>query len=167
MPITRLQIAASNESALTKRGKSLPRPPGFVAEPEALPLSINERLQASKEGAAWQMAMSPGKALFQTAFMLWMSGSSIQIFSIYATGNALISPLRGMLQLSQAFKQFEEKDGINLFMPKLVFVSLQLLALGVALYKCSTMGLLPLTSADWTSYLPEKVYSEHALSKVV
>ena len=133
------------------------KPPGYVVDPDPLPPPVLDRLQASKEGAAWNISTAPGKALLQTAFMLWMSGSSIQIFSIYATGNALISPLRGLVSVNEAFKQFEEKDGINLFLPKVVFCSLQVLALGVALYKCSTMGLLPLTSADWTGFLPEKL----------
>lgn len=92
-----------------------------------------------------------------------MSGSSIQIFSIYATGNALINPIKGLFLTNAAFKQFEEKDGISLVLPKLVFISLQILALGVALYKCSTMGLLPLTSADWTSLLPEPRREEAAM----
>jgi len=139
--------------ALTSR--AIPKPPGYIVNPDPLP-AVSERLQASKEGLAWNISIGPGKALLQTAFMLWMSGSSIQIFSIYATFNALSTPIKGLFAVNEAFKIFTEKDGVNLFLPKIVFCSLQLLALGVALYKCSTMGLLPLTSADWTSYLPVK-----------
>lgn len=157
MSLPRLQFGGS--TALTTKAKKLLAPPGYVAEPEPLP-AVSARLQAGKEAAAWKLSMQPGMALFQTAFMLWMVGSGIQIFSIYATYNALATPIKGLFSVNDVFKHFEEKDGINLFLPKLVFCSLQVLGLGVGLYKCSTMGLLPLTSADWTHYIPKKVPME-------
>ena len=91
--------------------------------------------------------------------MLWMSGSSIQIFSIMMTGMALFNPIMAITSMKQTFSKFEG-EGLNLFVPKAIFISLQGLALGVALYKCSTMGLLPLTSVDWTKYIPEQQYLE-------
>ena len=42
----------------------------------------------------------------------------------------------------------------------------QVLSLAVALYKCSTMGLLPLTSGDWTAYIPLKTIAEVAACKL-
>lgn len=47
-------------------------------------------------------------------------------------------------------------------MPKLTFVGLQCVALGVALYKCKSMGLLPMTAADWTGLLVDKTNAETA-----
>lgn len=78
------------------------------------------------------------------------------------TGMALINPLKAIGTMNQTFKPFEKEEGINLYIPKLIYLSLQLLAFGVAVYKCSTMGLLPLTSSDWVSYLPIKPYLEQA-----
>lgn len=123
---------------------------------------MTDKLQASKEGVVMQIALGPGKALMSTAFMLWMCGSSIQIFSIYATGNALVNPIKGLLAVNAAFQQFEKEDGVSLFLPKAIFAALQVLSLAVALYKCSTMGLLPLTSADWAGFLPKKQLMESA-----
>jgi hypothetical protein len=117
---------------------------------------------AAKQRQVTALSYSPGKSLFTTAFMLWMSGTSIQIFSIMMTGMALINPLKAIATVNQTFKPFEKEEGINLYIPKLIFISLQVLSLGVAVYKCSTMGLLPLTSSDWVSYLPVKPYLEHA-----
>ena len=119
---------------------------------------------AAKQRHVNNMAYAPGKNLLTTAFMLWMSGSSIQIFSIMMTGMALINPIKALFTINEPFKPFEKEEGIDLKMPKLIFASLQILALGVALYKCSTMGLLPLTSADWVSYLPKVVYKETSLN---
>lgn len=93
--------------------------------------------------------------------MLWMSGSSIQIFSLMMTGMALFNPINSIATVNKTFARYEG-EGVDLKMPKLIFISLQILALGIALYKCSTMGLLPLTSADWTHYIPPYSYLEHA-----
>ena len=73
---------------------------------------------------------------------------------------SLINPLKAIVTTSQTFERFDKEEGVNLFLPKLIFLSLQILALAVALYKTHTMGLLPVTSGDWTSYLPEKIYQE-------
>ncbi|RYH07628.1 ER membrane protein complex subunit 4 [archaeon] len=109
------------------------------------------------------IAMGPGKNLLTTAFMLWMSGSSIQIFSIMMTGMALINPIKALAAANEPFRNFEKEEGLNLRTPKLIFISLQLVAIAVALYKCSTMGLLPLTSADWVKYMPVVIYTGNAI----
>lgn len=124
-------------------------------------ISAEKQIEAKKR-QMMNIALSPGKSLFTTAFMLWMSGSSIQVFSIMMTGMALINPLKAILSINQAFEKFSNDDGIDTKMPKLIFLALQILSLFVALYKCSTMGLLPLTSADWTSYIPNKTILESA-----
>lgn len=108
------------------------------------------------------MAYSPAKNLFTTGFMLWMSGSSIQIFSIMMTGMALINPLKAIVGVNQFFAPFTKEEGVDVHLPKLIYLLLQLLGVGLALYKCSTMGLLPLTSADWTRYIPVKIMEEQS-----
>lgn len=118
---------------------------------------------AAKQRQAMTIAMSPGKNLFTTALMLWMSGSSIQIFSIMMTGMALWQPLKALATMNEPFRNLEKDEGVNLRNAKLIYVSLQLLALAVGLYKCSTMGLLPLTSVDWLNYLPQVIHKEVAV----
>jgi hypothetical protein len=92
--------------------------------------------------------------------MLWMSGSSIQIFSIMMTGMALMTPINGILNLNAPFQAFSREEGIDLKLPKLIYLALHVLGLGLALYKTHTMGLLPVTSADWTAYIPDKTFVE-------
>ena len=46
--------------------------------------------------------------------------------------------------------------GVNLGLPKLIYVVLNLVGVGVVAYKLRVMGLLPLTSADWVSLLPSR-----------
>eukprot|EP01039_Chlorochromonas_danica_P019317 gene19317-23366_t len=98
-----------------------------------------EKQLAAKQRQVMNIAYGPGKNLLSTAFMLWMSGSSIQIFSIMMTGMALINPLKAIFSVNDAFKAFDREEGVDLKLPKLIFVGLQVLALAVGLYKCSTM----------------------------
>ena len=77
------------------------------------------------------------------------------------TGMALFNPINSIAGINKTFSKYEG-EGVDLKIPKLVFLSLQLLALGMALYKCSMMGLLPLTSADWTNYIPHRAALEYA-----
>lgn len=155
-----LQYQASDAPWL----KGIPKPAQLDVVNDASKDDSITTTDANKELAARQrhvmnIAYGPGKSLLSTAFMLWMSGSSIQIFSIMATGMALMNPLKGIGGMTKTFARFEG-EGIDLFMPKAIFLSLQILAFGVGVYKCSTMGLLPLTSADWTQYLPVQHFTE-------
>ena len=136
--------------------EKLPSPPSMAMKPkEETELdTVSMQLQHEKEVEAknkhcMNLAIGPGKALLQTGFMMWMSGSSIQIFSIYTTGNALINPLKSIGNIKQIFGKFDKEEGVDTRLPKLIFVGLQLLTVAMALYKCATMSLLPLSSADW------------------
>ena len=116
-----------------------------------------EKETAAKSKQAMALALSPGKSILTTAFMLYMSGTSIQIFSIMSTGMALLNPLKAVASTEATFRKFE---GADLNLPKLVFIALNLAQVAVALYNCSRMGLLPVTSADWLSYIPDRSFSE-------
>lgn len=96
---------------------------------------------------------------------------------------ALVNPLKAILTTNTVFRPFGDSE-VDVKLPKLIFVGLQVkytkllhtctsyicfslsitrrqvLSLVVALYKCSTMGLLPLTSGDWTAYIPQKSVAE-------
>ena len=114
---------------------------------------------AAKTKQAMMIAYGPGKSILTTAFMLYMSGTSIQIFSIMSTGMALLNPLKAIASTDATFKKFE---GVDVKLAKLLFIALHLAQVGVALYNCSRMGLLPVTSADWLSYLPDRSFAEVA-----
>ena len=157
---------SSVTSRLT-RFKNLPKPPGFDAdqvEPDAeqSAVSVADKEMAAKQKQMMATAYSPGKGLLTTGFMLWMSGNSIQIFSIMMTGMAIINPLKAIAGLNATFNRFEGEGGVDTKMAKLIFIALQVLSLAVALYKCSTMGLLPTTSVDWLSNLPVQHFVEHS-----
>lgn len=60
----------------------------------------------------------------------------------------LFSPTAGFAAVSV--------PGANIFMSKLMYIGLNLAGLAVVIWKIRSMGLLPLTSADWVSLLPDK-----------
>lgn len=47
-----------------------------------------------------EIGLAPGKSLFMTAFMMYMSGSGVQIFSIMITAMALLNPLKNLFGIS-------------------------------------------------------------------
>jgi hypothetical protein len=133
----------------------------LLQEGEETSAVVSAELQLQgKQKQVMAIAYGPGKQLLSTGFMLWMSGSSIQIFSIMMTGMALMTPINGILNLNGPFQPFSREEGIDLKLPKLIYLSLHILGLAMALYKTHTMGLLPVTSADWTSYIPDRNFVE-------
>ena len=91
--------------------------------------------------------------------MLWMSGSTVHIFSMMFTMMALKNPIQSLLKVNAAFKSIDDGT-VNLIKWKLLFVAVNLVGLAMALYKCNSLGLLPLKSSDWVHLLSIKE-SEH------
>ena len=58
--------------------------------------------------------------------------------------------------VNESFKPFENKD-VNLILPKLAFVGMNLVLFGVAVYKFSVMGVIPVTPYDWIGILSTRV----------
>jgi len=104
---------------------------------------------------AWEVAQSPFKNIFMTLFMAWMAGSSVHIFSIMITLYSFINPMKAILGTNEAFARFEE-PGTSLILQKLSYIAVNLITVGIAVYKCSVLGLLPTTVSDWVHYLPVK-----------
>jgi hypothetical protein len=109
---------------------------------------------------AMQIAMRPGQQILMNAFMMYMSGNQLNVFSINITGSAILSPLSAIFSLDQAFSHIPAT--VDLQTAKLAFLALNLAWLGLGLYKMSSMRLLPTTSADWTFKIPFKEYLEQS-----
>ncbi|KAJ7700235.1 endoplasmic reticulum protein [Mycena olivaceomarginata] len=140
--------------------RNLPPPPGFSkstssrtgAKTSAPP---PEAYNAIKEKRAMDFATAPAKSLPMQAFMLYMSGGGVQIFSMGIVFMLLLSPFKNLAGINDAFAQFAPTTAKNpkalttLILQKLVYVACNLLTLGVGLWKCRSMGLLPLGTGDW------------------
>ena len=78
-----------------------------------------------------------------------MAGSQINIFSMMMVSMWVYNPLNSIMMTQKTFTDLAGPGKVDLTMAKLTFVGLNLALLGVALYKLSTLGLLPITAADW------------------
>lgn len=79
-----------------------------------------------------------------TAIMMYMSGNSLQIFSIMMVLMAFKNPVMGVLGTNQAFERFETGSNRDkILQVKLVYIVMQLVALALGIWKVNAMGLLP------------------------
>lgn len=79
-----------------------------------------------------------------TAIMMYMSGNSLQIFSIMMVFMAFKNPVMGLLATNQAFERFEtESNRDKILQVKVVYVAMQFVALALGVWKVNAMGLLP------------------------
>ena len=91
-------------------------------------------METLKLKKAWEIALAPVKSLPMTVIMMYMSGNSLQIFSIMMVFMAFKNPITGLMATNQAFERFQsDSNASKILQTKLVYVVMQLVALGVGL----------------------------------
>jgi ER membrane protein complex subunit 4 len=118
-------------------------------------------LAAKRQKMAMSIALQPGQQIAMQAFMMYMSGNQLNMFSINVTSMAIISPLTAIFSIDQTFRKVQHDNTTDegtdiLQIPKLIYLALNLVFLCIGLYKMSSMRLLPTTSADWISKIEWK-----------
>ncbi|EPS37420.1 hypothetical protein H072_8875 [Dactylellina haptotyla CBS 200.50] len=102
---------------------------------------------------AWEIALAPAKSLPMNMIMMYMSGNSLQIFSIMMTVMLFMNPLRALSTVGNTFSKFEgESTSGRLAIVKLAYIGLQLLTIVIGIWKVNAMGLLPTTRSDWLAW---------------
>lgn len=93
---------------------------------------------------AWELAIAPAKQLPMNAIGMYMSGNSLQTFSIMMVFMLFKGPITAILGISDVFTRFET-DGTRqrLIGVKIVYIAMNLLAVGLGIWKVNGMGLLP------------------------
>ncbi|GAA5995950.1 chaperone EMC4 [Rhodotorula paludigena] len=144
-------------------------PPGYTqalsvkaSEKKATSLIKPADLSALRQQKAWELALAPAKNVPMQAFMMYMSGGGIQIFSIMSVWFLLKQAVGGMFSVDKAFAPFEaaskakqpaSNDPPQSFMQqKIVYVLCQFALLCVGLWKTNSMGLLPTSREDWAPF---------------
>ena len=94
---------------------------------------------------------------------MYMSGNSLQIFSIMMTFMMFKNPIQSIMNTNQAFRNFET-DGTKgaLWGVKIVYILANCLLLGLGIWKVNGMGLLPTTTSDWLAWERERMPIERA-----
>ncbi|KAF3903346.1 hypothetical protein AA313_de0207445 [Arthrobotrys entomopaga] len=102
---------------------------------------------------AWEVALAPAKSLPMNMIMMYMSGNSLQIFSIMMTVMLFMNPLRALSTVGNTFSKFDgESTHGRLVTVKLAYIGLQLLTIAIGIWKVNAMGLLPTTRSDWLAW---------------
>lgn len=136
-------------------------PPGFV-KPAPQPFVLEEPSSDGSdlqryEARAMEIARGQFGGIAQTAFTLWMFvGNQLAFFSIMFLFAFGMGPINNLLAMEKVFSPLSV-PGARLLTAKAMYVGLNLVGLGVVLWKVRAMGLLPLTSADWVSLLPQRL----------
>eukprot|EP00808_Paulinella_micropora_P030313 g7751.t1 len=115
--------------------------------------------------SAMAVARAPVQQLFMTCFMLWMSGSTLQIFSIMMLSMAIWTPVQALFTVNKVFERFLS-SGVDLTLPKLIYIAINLAGIGVGLYKLHNLGLLPKAS-DWMGDAPLRTALQHTASPLL
>lgn len=124
----------------------------------------SEEMDTLKLKKAWEVALAPVKNLPMTAIMMYMSGNSLQIFSIMMVFMAFKTPLMGLFSTSQAFERFEtESNKGKMLQVKAAYVLMQCVALALGVWKINAMGLLPTTRSDWLAWEAQREPLEFAV----
>ncbi|KAA8901800.1 hypothetical protein FN846DRAFT_781001 [Sphaerosporella brunnea] len=106
---------------------------------------------------AWEIALAPAKSIPMNAIMMYMSGNSLQIFSIMMTAMLFMNPLKALSSVNATFARFDnERTHARLWPVKLAFIALQLATIALGIWKVNGMGLLPTTYSDWLAWETER-----------
>jgi len=106
---------------------------------------------------SWEVATGPLKQLPMNLFIMWMAGNTISIFPIMMVGMMFIRPIQALLGAQQTFKAIESNHA---FLQRSVYVLGNLVCLGLAVYKCQVMGLLPIHPSDWLAFIEPQARQE-------
>lgn len=142
------------------RVTELASPPGFSS-------SLGQgHSEASRETEAnlivkksWDVALAPWKQVPMNLFIMYMAGNSISIFPIMMVGMLFLRPVKALLTIQSTFKIIEGGQAI---LQKIVYLFGNLACLALALYKCSSMGLLPTHASDWLDFVEPLQRIEHS-----
>ncbi|KAJ5814357.1 ER membrane protein complex subunit 4 [Penicillium tannophilum] len=156
----------------TKAATSIQDPPGFSStrggkqqkQQQKQPTEKKpEETDALKLKKAWEIAIAPSKQIPMNAIMMYMSGNSLQIFSIMMVFMLFKGPIQGLINTNVMFAKFDTPTTHGrLYGVKAVYVLMQLGLLALGIWKVNAMGLLPTTRSDWLAWESERQPLEQA-----
>jgi hypothetical protein len=113
-----------------------------------VPAAETDALKIKK---AWEIAIAPAKQIPMNAIMMYMSGNSLQIFSIMMVFMLFKGPIQGLLGTNSVFAKFDsEGTRTRLIGVKIVYVLVQFGLLGLGVWKVNGMGLLPYVASRFS-----------------
>ncbi|KAF2489132.1 hypothetical protein BU16DRAFT_472396 [Lophium mytilinum] len=166
-----------NSTPAKPKSSSVPDPPGFTSAlskqrsqsknaPTARKAPTTEETDTLKVKKAWEIAIAPAKQLPMNAFGMYMTGNTLQIFSIFMVFTLFKTPIMAIIGLPRTFAPFTTPGTSGRLLPvQATYVVMNLLMLGLGLWKVNQMGLLPTTRSDWLAWESERTWSERAVPR--
>lgn len=146
-------FSAITYNVFTTQGKAA------AAQPIELPFR-------QRQEALYNQATAPLKQIAMLAFMMYMSGNTLNIFPIMMTMSGIYQPLSAILKSKSVFPA--DPDGkLNTALPRLLYCAVQSLGLLIALYKIHAMGLLPTNLADWVAAIRVPEVEEKSVTSLL
>lgn len=169
-------VDLASAPASKPKNPSLPDPPGYTASLTRKERALSskktrvpptpEEMDVLKMKKAWEVAIAPAKQLPMNAFGMYMTGNSLQIFSIFMVFTLFKTPVMAALGIQRTFAPFETPGTAGrLLGVKAVYIMTNLLMLALGIWKVNAMGLLPTTRSDWLAWESERTWSERAVPK--
>lgn len=138
-----------NTRSKSDRQVSLPSPVGFCDVSTAVD-RVRDTDSVLIVKKSWDIALGPIKQVPMNVFIMWMAGSSISIFPIMMVGMMFFRPIQALIGIQNTFNMIE---GGQAPIQKLTYLVGNLVCLGLAVYKCQVMGLLPSHASDWLAFV--------------
>lgn len=102
--------------------------------------------------------MAPLKQVPMNLFIMYMAGNSISIFPIMMVGMLFMRPIQALFSINSTFNMVENSNAVG---QKFIYLLGNLINIGLALYKCQSMGLLPTHSSDWLAFVEPQARQEY------
>jgi len=168
-----LQTTGNREKLLTKPTDphKIASPPGFnhrllqqanveqaVAEQSDVKSADAEQRDLVMNRMAWNVCISPWKQLPMSAFMMYMVGNQIGIWSIMMLGMQVFRVVSSFTGLKTTSKQLEMSD--NYYLQIFIWMAGQATSLAICMWRCNSMGLLPTHPSDWLTFSHPAVATE-------
>lgn len=137
----------------------MPSPPGYSTFNVGLNTEVSKKTDVSRliTKKSWDLALAPLKQVPMNLFIMYMAGNSISIFPIMMVGMLLMRPLQAIWSTKSTFKMMETQSAI---LQMIVYVLGNIVNIGLALYKCHSMGLLPTYASDWLAFVEPPIREE-------
>lgn len=149
-----------NFSKNKPHNQDLPAPPGYYSSMRQFHGEVNPAVDMGLiNKKSWEIALAPIKQVPMNLFIMYMAGNSISIIPIMMVSMLLVRPIKAFMSLRSKFATIEGSQAI---LQKLVYLLGNFACLGLALYKCQSMGLLPTHSSDWLDFLENPKRVEYA-----
>ncbi|CAD6565906.1 MAG: hypothetical protein ASARMPRED_008043 [Alectoria sarmentosa] len=157
------------------KNTNITNPPGYTETGSGKRTAASSKIPARKPPTtaetdtlklkkSWELALAPAKALPMNAIMMYMSGNSLQIFSIMMVFMLFKNPITGIFTTNEVFRRFEsEGTRKQLWLVKACYVLMNCVALALGVWKVNGMGLLPTTRSDWLAWETERQPLERAI----